>query len=866
MRTLPLRFVCLLSFAAFAASCARRVEVGGEPHDAGPASDAPIPNFGEDTLVGDPDGGHSSRFAHVSSTIAIEGGFRPRKLRYAGSQVAVSFDGEQYLVVWIEEAGAIANDLWSLRAARIRPDGEVLDPGGVALASGHFVKPSEFEVAAGDGLFVVSWLQRARDPEDTTQARYGRVRASDGAVLDPGGVVVSDGPGGDLAVAYAGGVFVIAHLEGVSSSPPVPGAVMDNLHMNVLQPQSGELGRQTEQVVHRRYGYLDLAMAASNDALLVTLTVSGHNIPDSIEAWRYNLVGTAPEHRPEDRLLWPAHQVVEEVVDMGMRLGGARPVFDGSRFWILRSKSPYPLEDDDYATVAALPVVDWEQLMVGPAQPLFEDLRLPRGGLGQVNTLGNRLRALEVVAADGGITICQPRMVTRLRVDATGEQFEMLDRHALDSPAGAPGVACAADPSRALVVYYANPDEGGVAQLWIDENGQRTDAAEPLWGPVQPRAASVATNDRTGLIVWKEERGQDRPQAAMLSMRIDLATGEAIDSEPTVFAGNHGEITTEPKVASNGEGFVAVWSQGPGFQNNSQAMMQRFDSAGRPVGDAERIGRSAEAWTPVIASNGAGYLVAYIHRPWGSRGTEDELRVLAFDGAMDPIGNVLHLPASNGLLGVTLASNNDSYVMVWEQYPTVGDRNLTLNISQIRLNGTELVATAARAMVNDSSSGLRPQVAFSGDAYLVAWEDYSSEVTEGANIVAAILDAESLAVRQGPTVLAGTERSEQLASIAGDGAGFMFSWVESGQRFVRRIEPAGGELALIGDVVTFSQPGIDEPLAEGYVHRPAQDQAATMAAYGRGEALVAYTRLDLTRARLRVEARHVVHPPVRGPR
>jgi hypothetical protein len=42
-------------------------------------------------------------------------------------QPSVAFDGTNYLVAWLDEG-------WSIRAARVRRDGAVLDPSGIYLS------------------------------------------------------------------------------------------------------------------------------------------------------------------------------------------------------------------------------------------------------------------------------------------------------------------------------------------------------------------------------------------------------------------------------------------------------------------------------------------------------------------------------------------------------------------------------------------------------------------------------------------------------------------------------------------------------------------------------------------------------------
>ena len=63
-------------------------------------------------------------------------------------QPSVAFDGADYLVVWLDEG-------WSIRAARVRRDGTVLDPSGIYLT---YASENSYPQAVFDGTdFFVVW-------------------------------------------------------------------------------------------------------------------------------------------------------------------------------------------------------------------------------------------------------------------------------------------------------------------------------------------------------------------------------------------------------------------------------------------------------------------------------------------------------------------------------------------------------------------------------------------------------------------------------------------------------------------------------------------------------------------------------------
>jgi MYXO-CTERM domain-containing protein len=92
---------------------------------------------------------------------------------------AVGFDGTQRLLVW--SPGALSP---GIRATRLGPGDEILDPGGIALVDlASTFRVTELAVAHGAGMYVVAW--RGCE-EDGGLTRVGMIRVSAaGGALDP---------------------------------------------------------------------------------------------------------------------------------------------------------------------------------------------------------------------------------------------------------------------------------------------------------------------------------------------------------------------------------------------------------------------------------------------------------------------------------------------------------------------------------------------------------------------------------------------------------------------------------------------------------------------------------------------------------
>ncbi|MDX2010223.1 MAG: hypothetical protein SFW67_08540 [Myxococcaceae bacterium] len=121
----------------------------------------------------------------------------------------VASDGTDFLVAWADErapAGAI-------RFTRVRADGAVLDPMGVALATTGV--GNSVDVAFTGTEYVLVWVENSSN-QTTSVVKAGRVR-TDGSRLDGDGVVLA-GPGGARRffprVTATGSRLAFAWLEG----------------------------------------------------------------------------------------------------------------------------------------------------------------------------------------------------------------------------------------------------------------------------------------------------------------------------------------------------------------------------------------------------------------------------------------------------------------------------------------------------------------------------------------------------------------------------------------------------------------------------------------------------------------------------
>jgi hypothetical protein len=120
----------------------------------------------------------------------------------------VAWGGDTHLAVWQDLRG---RRNWEIYGARVRSDGTVLDPEGLAVGAGAGNRRHP-RVAWSGRVFLAVWMQeRSGAGWDIVATRV----APDGRVLDPEGIVVGGGPGDQTrsAVAWNGRAFVVAWMD-----------------------------------------------------------------------------------------------------------------------------------------------------------------------------------------------------------------------------------------------------------------------------------------------------------------------------------------------------------------------------------------------------------------------------------------------------------------------------------------------------------------------------------------------------------------------------------------------------------------------------------------------------------------------------
>ncbi|MGC4120075.1 MAG: hypothetical protein QM765_36945 [Myxococcales bacterium] len=308
-----------------------------------------------------------------------------------------------------------------------------------------------------------------------------------------------------------------------------------------------------------------------------------------------------------------------------------------------------------------------------------------------------------------------------------------------------PAVAC--EPAVACVVASASSGDLLAARLPV---GQSTPAALAL--PVLPGAqASPALSFSDGGFLLAFE---DAPAAASNVTVLRLTSLGAVTSTATVSDTGASRL---PRLAAGAGKALLLWQEGAATTDVHGALLTTGAGDTLAAGAAFPVDAAAQSQaSPVVASDGANYLVAYAdNRAYASAPDIRTSRVLS-DGSVSGPGGLLS--ASAGLqLSPRVAFDGSRWLVVWSEYRT-GNRDIFA--TRVDRDGTVVDLAGIPVSLNISNED-EPAVAFGAGRYLVTF------LRAGAGLVAT------------PVLPDGTLLPEKLLGsgivqrVASDGASFL---------------------------------------------------------------------------------------------
>jgi hypothetical protein len=618
----------------------------------------------------------------------------------AKTRPGVAFDGINFLVVWADSrAGS-----WDVYGARVSKDGAVLDPEGIAIGTGAGAQ-SNPAVAFSGSRYLVVW-------SDDSQGGWVDMR---GAILDTGGSVLDDDvlvspsvtrtvPGGPWGPSVAGDgsnfMVVWQSLRGstwdVYCARVTPsGDVLDPAGIAVTASEEEEWypwiasnGSQYLVVWHGISGgsYDLFAARVGTDGTLLDpqkIFVSEHRY------WqRYPSVASDGKDYLVVWANWTewtqdVHATVVtsggEVVDiLGRNALDAetdiqwRPavVFGGDRYLVISQDERSVSGGDIYG---ALVSVSGESIA-------GDDIGISKEGDGPWRPTasfdGSNYMVVWGDVEDG------VGLIAGARVSAGGSLLDATPLQVSGQDHGAYAPDIAFDGSTHLVVWQES--RGGtwdvygtrLNKLGVPLDGQGFAVSSEVRGQGRP---SVAFGGGLYMVVWQDRRsGVWDVYGARVS-----PSGAVLDRKGLAICASSG-AQRRPAVAYDGTDFVVVWEDG---RNGDWDIYGARVTVDGKVLDADGVAVATgpdDDWTPEIASNGLGCLVAW--QAWHG-GSGDVLGTVLGPSGRPLLSEAISISDAAGRQwSPDVAFNGREYIVAWSDARR-GPANVDVYASRVAPNG-----------------------------------------------------------------------------------------------------------------------------------------------------------------------------------
>lgn len=605
---------------------------------------------------------------------------------------AVTAGAGEYFAVWVDlRVGGLGGGGYDLYAQRIRPDGSVAAPGSIELLRDPARETLGIPAAGWNGsVYLVVWHEYT---SGYGMRLHGMRVAADGQVLDSGGFVIGAHSGSLTwpSVASNGTDFLVVQGSGSSIQAyrvGANGAVLDPTPMVLSSGASG-------------LGYPKAAFGAG--AYLIT--------------W-----AQAPSQAIRAARVTPAGQVLDPggiTVSGGGTDVDAHVDFDGQNFYVVWQRADDPAWDLWGAHVSPQ-----AQVVSGPT------LLLDGNAWGAVSS-----GQVAFNGTDHLITI------------TTGEPlFSNTDLYALrvngqGNPIGAPFPVCTLD-ARSQVAFGVASVADQFFVLWeanyvrgvsyvYDTEGARVDASGNVLDRPTPIAvstcaawqiASAASFDGANFLCVFEDWREGKPdyQPDLYAVRV-TPTGQPLDATGIrVASGVRGRPEQQPDATFGGGQHVVVYEKNVGAVN--EVRMARvlpdgtlLDPNGILVFANEP---TAETFRPKVAWNGQKYCVVWLDNYLLAGQQPLQFALVRVDGTIE--FGPANVPSSFGasVHAFEIGSNGNEFLVAWVNVDRV-------RATRIGSNGGVLGTQTVQVTGNWITEW--PKVAFNGDSYLIAWNQWGED-------------------------------------------------------------------------------------------------------------------------------------------
>jgi hypothetical protein len=591
---------------------------------------------------------------------------------------AIAFDGTNYLVVWADNRNG-SSDIYGTRVAA---DGQVLDPDGI-LISAALSAQWEVAVAFGDTAYLVTWT----DYRDGNHNIYASRVAVDGAVLDTAGIMVSGAPGeqSHAAVSSDGSGWLVVWHDSRTGQADIygsrvasDGAVLDSAGIIVSESATDELN---PDITFNGTDYLvvwdDEQGATSRDIYAARVATDGTVIDSTAIAVctfaSQQELAAASSDGSNYFVVWIDFRGGGTWDAYGARIDSAGNVLDpgGVPIWTYASQQ-YAV---DVAFNGTNYLVAWHDSRNGPKDiygiRVATDGTSPDAGAFAISTAAAHQSQPEVAYGAGYFLAVWHEWRSSTGYDIRGVRVTpggtVLDPGGIAISAG-PGdelnPAVAFDGTNYLVVWQdGRSGSYDIYAARVDPDGTVLDPSGlAVMASTDEHEYPALDFDGTNyLVAWQDDRNGFYTD--IYGTRVTTAGG--VLDPGGIAISDASRSQGKPDVCFDGTDYLVVWQDARSVYNDIYGARVTtgatvLDSTGIPISSA-----SLAQEYPALAFDGTNYLVAWQDKRASSHYDIYMSRVATDGTVLDPAGIVVS-GAAGDQLHPAVAFDARDYFIVWQ--------------------------------------------------------------------------------------------------------------------------------------------------------------------------------------------------------
>jgi hypothetical protein len=326
-----------------------------------------------------------------------------------------------------------------------------------------------------------------------------------------------------------------------------------------------------------------------------------------------------------------------------------------------------------------------------------------------------------------------------------------------------------------FLVWATGTSFGDIAGARVNAAGSVLDSPARVFadGPSnqdRPRTASNGSNSYT--VIWDDGADIYGLHAARVSI---LGPENWLVGLAQLLAGEAGDDIVPALTTGDGTNLLAAWTAAGSGGTDANVHAKRVNVAGTPY-DASPIVISSSAGPqehPFLAWNGS-YLAAWTERrPPTSSSTHDVYRgrLNAAGEQLDGSGHLLFDEAPNALRPLAVARGATTFLVTW---------NVGFTVHAMILDGAGAPLIGPIAIDAPDYNGVqsRPDVAWNGATYLVAWRYYDGGFDQG--IRAKRLGESGDVLDAAPILVTADGNGLNGPIVASDGGNWLVAWSQLG--------------------------------------------------------------------------------------